>query len=125
MQIVNPLLLDIAFLETRVRFDEARAQAERSRSNVHINARRLRASEVLISDMVSTFFKFLHGLLRYIVIPVGVLPQLERQLDVESSVLRSVIASNKQIALDLKRDEEFGKKTLNEMKIAEDFITGQ
>ena len=124
-RIVNPLLLDIAFLETRFRFDEARAQAQRSISNVDNNASRLRTNDVLVSDMVSTFFEFLRRLLWHIVILLSILTQLETQLDSNSTLLRVAIASNKQVALDLKRDEECGQKILNELKMAENFIQGQ
>lgn len=80
---------------------------------------------MLISDTVSTFVTFLRQLLGAIPFPGTVHRILNTQLDTTSTILYSVIASNKKIASDLQRDEECGQETLNEMKSAQDFIQRQ
>ncbi|KAH8590736.1 heterokaryon incompatibility protein-domain-containing protein [Bisporella sp. PMI_857] len=103
-QVISPLLLDIAFLETLSLFDEAKAQAE---------------------HMVSTFFAFLRRLLWSIPFPIRALRKLEKELDMNCGTLRGVIASEKKIALDLQQNEENGQETLKKLKTAQDFIEGQ
>lgn len=117
--------MDIAFLETLFLFDEARTEAERQRNLVQNNARELQANKILVSDMVSTFFSFLRHLLCHVFLPGDVLLKLDRQLDVNSNVLRKVIASNENIALGLEHDEECGQKVLNELSRVQNFIEGQ
>lgn len=119
-EFVPPLLLDIAFLETLVLFDETRAQAERYRSNIHANKIALLRNDVLVSDTVSMFFAFLHRVLRLLAVPWRVQVELEGQLDESSLVIRRVIASNKEISSGLKDEEKRGQKKLSVLKKFQD-----
>ena len=123
--VIHPHLLDIALLETRVRFDEIRAEADRSRSEAHIKARTVLVNDALVSDTVSTFLSFLFRLLPFILSPWIALTQLESQLDIKFGVLRSVIASNKQVASDLELEKERGQDASKDLKLLEDFIKAQ
>jgi len=122
---INPLLLDIALLETLSLFDKARAQAERHRSIIHESRRRFKRNNVLVSDITAVFFKFLRRLLWSIFSPIILLGTLETELDLNATQLRSVIISNNDIASNLRREEEHSQKTLDELKRAQDFIQTQ
>lgn len=118
---MNPLLLDIALLETRVRFDEARAQIERSKSSAKISEYQFRINEAYMTDWAAMFIKFLKSLLLPALALWGnwtILPQLERRLDTYSDKLRHVINSNLQISSQLGSAKELGSRTQQDLIVA-------
>jgi hypothetical protein len=120
---VPPLLLDLAFLETLVLFDETSAETEGYRSNIHANKIALHHNDELVSDTVSMFIAFLRGILRYLALPWGIQAKLEEHLDKSSLVIRSVIASNKEISLGLEDEENRGQKNLIKLKNFQDLTS--
>lgn len=98
IQVIYPLLLDIALLETRSTFDKAKTPTECYDSNVCDNLRVVKSNDTRISGTVSTFFGFVHQLLWCIAFPLGVHKELNLLLDRSSMNLREVIGSNKGIA---------------------------
>jgi uncharacterized protein YlxW (UPF0749 family) len=111
--------------ELRSLLDKARAQNENGRSKAQDSRERVRANDAKISATVTSFLAFLRGLLWYIGTPLVMLMMLEAMLDANSLTLGGVIISDQNIAEELQHEGEDAQKTLDELKMAEEFIQGQ
>jgi hypothetical protein len=121
-QILNPLVLDIALLETKIFFGQVKEKDDRHRSKIINNAQTLTANDIWVSAMQSTFIAFLQQILVSIFFPSYIRDQLNRQLDLSSTILSRAIDSNKRIASDLRHDKETVQETLSKLNKVQDFI---
>ncbi|PQK09148.1 hypothetical protein BB8028_0001g12190 [Beauveria bassiana] len=114
-----PLSRDISMEDVLALLDRARVQNERSRSKIESSDAKMKTNDAMMSDTTQAFIQFLSGLLlAWYLGPGTIIQRLDSQLNANRLTLQHVIDSDRNIASELRSEEEIAREIVDSLQMA-------